>query len=48
MEINGIKVDSATLESMGSKFKERLAEIQQTIYQEAGEEFNIGYTQAAW
>lgn len=42
MEINGIKVDSATLESMGSKFKERLAEIQQTIYQEAGEEFNIG------
>ncbi|GAA2972348.1 DNA polymerase I [Lentilactobacillus parakefiri] len=42
MEINGIKVDSATLEGMGSKFKERLAEIEQTIFQEAGEEFNIG------
>lgn len=42
MEINGIKVDAGTLEAMGSKFKERIAEIQQTIYQEAGEEFNIG------
>lgn len=42
MEINGIKVDAATLEGMGSKFKERLTEIQQTIFQEAGEDFNIG------
>lgn len=42
MEINGIKVDADTLEGMGSKFKERLAEIQQTIFQEAGEDFNIG------
>ncbi len=35
-------MDAGTLEAMGSKFKERIAEIQQTIYQEAGEEFNIG------
>ncbi|EEI23485.1 DNA polymerase I [Lentilactobacillus hilgardii] len=42
MEIAGIKVNPETLEQMGSKFKERLAEIEQTIFQEAGEEFNIG------
>lgn len=42
MEIAGIKVNPTTLEEMGSKFKERLAEIQQTIFQEAGEEFNVG------
>ncbi len=42
MEIAGIKVDPNTLEEMGSKLKERLAEIEQTIFQEAGESFNIG------
>lgn len=42
MEITGIKVNPQTLEQMGSKFKERLAEIEQTIFQEAGETFNIG------
>ncbi|WP_318766377.1 DNA polymerase I [Lactiplantibacillus carotarum] len=41
MEMAGITVDSATLKAMGSQFKERLSEIEQTIYQEAGEEFNI-------
>lgn len=42
MEISGIKVNPETLEEMGSKFTERLSEIKQTIYQQAGEEFNIG------
>ena len=38
----GITVDASELEAMGSKFTEQLAGIEQTIYQEAGEEFNIG------
>ena len=42
MEIEGITVDADELRAMGSKFSEQLAEIEQTIYQEAGEEFNIG------
>lgn len=42
MEIAGIKVDTDKLSEMGSQFTEQLAQIQQTIYQEAGEEFNIG------
>ncbi|MFB9770652.1 DNA polymerase I [Lactiplantibacillus modestisalitolerans] len=41
MEMAGITVDSSRLKAMGSQFKERLSEIEQTIYQEAGEEFNI-------
>ena len=44
MEIAGIRVNSQTLKEMGSKLKERLAEIEQVIYQEAGEEFNINST----
>ncbi|MFT8401490.1 MAG: DNA polymerase I [Lentilactobacillus diolivorans] len=42
MEIAGIKVNPTRLEEMGSKMTERLSEIEQTIFQEAGEEFNIG------
>lgn len=41
MEIAGIRVDRERLENMGSKLIERLSEIEQTIYQEAGQEFNI-------
>ncbi len=41
MEITGIHVDAATLKEMGSKLVEREAELEQAIYQEAGEEFNI-------
>lgn len=41
MEIAGITVDSSTLQAMGSQFKERLSEIEQTIFHEAGQEFNI-------
>ncbi|MBF8808119.1 MAG: DNA polymerase I [Enterococcus lacertideformus] len=41
MEINGIKVDVSRLQEMKIEFSERLKEIEQTIYQEAGEEFNL-------
>lgn len=41
MEISGIKVDIERLKEMKSEFKERLSEIEQRIYQEAGENFNI-------
>lgn len=41
MEITGVKVDVERLKAMGSKLIERLSELEQTIYQEAGESFNI-------
>lgn len=44
MEIAGVHVDAETLKEMGSKLQERLAELEQAIYQEAGEEFNINST----
>lgn len=44
MEIAGVHVDATTLKEMGSKLKERLAELEQAIYNEAGEEFNINST----
>ncbi|KLD60128.1 hypothetical protein WP50_12765, partial [Lactiplantibacillus plantarum] len=48
MEIAGITVDSSRLKAMGSQFTERLSEIEQTIYQEAGEEFNINSPKQIW
>ncbi|MCH5462710.1 DNA polymerase I [Lactobacillus sp. LC28-10] len=42
MEIAGITVDTDRLSAMQSEFTELLAQTQQTIFQEAGEEFNIG------
>ncbi|GEK28563.1 DNA polymerase I [Furfurilactobacillus siliginis] len=44
MEIAGVRVDTDQLIAMREKFKEQLATLQQTIYQEAGEEFNINST----
>ncbi|WP_137597362.1 DNA polymerase I [Paucilactobacillus kaifaensis] len=44
MEIMGIKVDVNRLNEMGSQLIERLSELEQTIYQEAGQEFNINST----
>lgn len=41
MEIAGIKVDAEQLLQMRSKMTERLAELEQRIYQQAGHEFNI-------
>ncbi|MBB1063680.1 DNA polymerase I [Limosilactobacillus fastidiosus] len=44
MEITGVHVNAQTLKDMGSKLTERLAEIKEQIYQEAGEEFNVNST----
>ncbi|WKN28587.1 DNA polymerase I [Apilactobacillus kunkeei] len=41
MEIAGVVVDKDVLNEMQSKLSERLEEIKQTIYNDAGEEFNI-------
>lgn len=41
MEAMGITVDAQQLLQMDSKLTERLSELEQTIYQQAGHEFNI-------
>lgn len=41
MEITGITVDAQRLQQMKGEFAERLHEIEQQIYKDAGEEFNI-------
>lgn len=41
MEINGITVNTQTLSALQSTYAERLAEIKQGIYEDAGEEFKI-------
>ena len=41
MEITGIRVNAQRLQEMGVEFSERLQEIEQKIYQEAGEAFNL-------
>ncbi|WP_086348046.1 DNA polymerase I [Candidatus Enterococcus clewellii] len=41
MEITGIRVDAQRLREMGQEFSERLTQIEQKIYGEAGEEFNL-------
>lgn len=41
MEYQGVKIDKGRLHSMGSEIGERLNEIEQTIYELAGTEFNI-------
>lgn len=41
MEIQGITADADRLETMKGEFKEILDDVEQKIYEEAGEEFNI-------
>ncbi|WP_159722961.1 DNA polymerase I [Enterococcus sp. CSURQ0835] len=41
MEIAGITVDASRLQTMRGEFSQRLLEIEQKIYQEAGTEFNV-------
>lgn len=41
MEMDGIKVDSKQIEKLQTEFAERLTDIEQKIYDLAGEEFNI-------
>ncbi len=42
MEVDGILVDKANLESLGVEFGERLAGYERDIWKSAGREFNIG------
>ena len=44
MQLAGIRVDSDDLEKMGQEFEERKVEVEQSIYELAGKEFNIGST----
>ena len=48
MEIQGIRVDKERLVEMGVEFEARLKEIEQEIYELAGEEFNINSTKQLW
>ncbi|WP_057763520.1 DNA polymerase I [Companilactobacillus tucceti] len=41
MEIKGVKVDASRLKEMENTFATKLTEIEQKIYKEAGQEFNI-------
>lgn len=41
MEFTGIKVNKQTLEDMGNELKEKLAALEEEIYELAGEEFNL-------
>ena len=41
MEIEGITLNASTLQEMKGQFAERLEEIEQKVYTEAGEEFNL-------
>ena len=41
MELNGVMIDTASLHETSKIFNTRLAEIEQKIYSEAGESFNI-------
>lgn len=41
MELCGIAIDGDALATYGENLKERLAELEQSIYSQAGEEFNI-------
>lgn len=44
MQLVGIRVDSADLETMGREFGDRKVEIEEKIYELAGSKFNIGST----
>jgi DNA polymerase-1 len=41
MELNGIKVDPATLKNMSTNFGKKLAELEKDIHKIAGSEFNV-------
>ena len=41
MELEGIAIDAKALEEYGGRLMGRLVELEQKIYDEAGEEFNI-------
>ena len=41
MELKGVKVDTAYLSSLSNQFKAKIRELENDIYSESGEEFNI-------
>ena len=44
MERNGFKVNASTLEELDQEISKKLKELESTIYEQAGEEFNINST----
>ena len=44
MERNGFKVNASTLDDLDQEISKKLTELESTIYQQAGEEFNINST----
>lgn len=45
MEMTGVKIDSAFLAALSRGYGERIAALEEAIYREAGERFNLGSTQ---
>jgi len=45
MELNGVRVDAAKLETLQKEVAKRIEKLRKTIWKEAGEEFNINSTQ---
>jgi len=45
MEMEGVKVDTAFLGTLSSRYADRVTELEEAIYREAGERFNLGSTQ---
>ncbi|HET6462953.1 MAG TPA: DNA polymerase I, partial [Candidatus Krumholzibacteria bacterium] len=45
MEMEGVKVDSAFLGTLSRRYTERVDALEEAIYREAGERFNLGSTQ---
>lgn len=41
MELEGIRVDAGALKAYGEELSEKIGELEQSIYRQAGEEFNI-------
>ena len=45
MEAIGVKVDTEFLSGLSRKYSERIASLEESVYREAGERFNLGSTQ---
>lgn len=48
MEHQGVLVDVERLKEMGDDLKERLSNLEKEVYELAGKEFNLQFTEAAW
>jgi DNA polymerase-1 len=45
METTGVKVDTDFLSGLSRRYTDRIASLEEAIYREAGERFNLGSTQ---